>query len=266
MPNTTLIREIAKMIDHSLLHPTLTDAELREGCAIALKYDVASVCIKPYAVAMAKELLAGSDVLVGTVIGFPAGNSATAIKVAETIQACRDGAVEIDMVVNIGKVLGKDWDYVRDEIQAIHEACKMHGAILKVIFENDYLPDNVFIIRLCHICTEVGAEFVKTSTGYGFVKGSDGKYGYEGATIPQLQIMLDNVGTGRSGVPVQVKAAGGIRTLDGLLQVKAMGVTRLGASATAAIMEDAYRRFGEAAPGEAAPGTPMTGVNEEKGY
>lgn len=266
MPNTTLIREIAKMIDHSLLHPTLTDAELREGCAIALKYDVASVCIKPYAVAMAKELLAGSDVLVGTVIGFPAGNSATAIKVAETIQACRDGAVEIDMVVNIGKVLGKDWDYVRDEIQAIHEACKMHGAILKVIFENDYLLDNKHIIRLCHICTEVGAEFVKTSTGYGFVKGSDGKYGYEGATIPQLQIMLDNVGTGRSGVPVQVKAAGGIRTLDGLLQVKAMGVTRLGASATAAIMEDAYRRFGEAAPGEAAPGTPMTGVNEEKGY
>ena len=249
MPNTTLIREIAKMIDHSLLHPTLTDAELREGCAVALQYAVASVCIKPYAVAMATELLAGSPVLVGTVIGFPAGSSATAIKIAETIQACRDGAVEIDMVVNIGKVLGGDWDYVRDEIRVIHEACLAHGAILKVIFENDYLPDNTYIIKLCQLCTEVGAEFVKTSTGYGFVKGTDGKYSYEGATIPQLQLMLDNVGTGRfaarriGAVPVQVKAAGGIRTLDGLLQVKAMGVTRVGASATAAIMDDAYRRF-----------------------
>ena len=261
MPNTTLIREIAKMIDHSLLQPTLTDAELRDGCAVALKYDVASVCIKPYAVAMATELLAGSDrsagaVLVGTVIGFPAGNSTTAIKVAETIQACRDGAVEIDMVVNIGKVLGEDWDYVRDEIRAIHEACLAHGAILKVIFENDYLPDNKYIIKLCQLCTEVGAEFVKTSTGYGFVKGPDGKYSYEGATIAQLQVMLNNVGPG-----VQVKAAGGIRTLDGLLQVKAMGVTRLGASATAAIMEDAYRRYGQTSPD-----TPMTDVNEGKGY
>ncbi len=255
-PNTTLIREIARMIDHSLLHPTLTDAELREGCAVALKYDVASVCIKPYAVAMAAELLAGSDVLVGTVIGFPAGSSTTAVKVAETIQACRDGAVEIDMVVNIGKVLSEDWDYVRNEIRAIHEACLAHGAILKVIFENDYLPSTKYIIKLCQLCTEVGAEFVKTSTGYGFVKGTDGKYSYEGATIPQLQVMLDAVGPG-----VQVKAAGGIRTLDGLLQVKAMGVTRLGASATAVIMEDAYRRFGEASPD-----APMVDVTEGKGY
>ena len=260
MTNTTLIREIAKMIDHSLLHPTMTDAELRDGCAVALKYDVASVCIKPYAVSMAAQLLAGSQVLVGTVIGFPAGNSATVIKVAETVQACRDGAAEIDMVVNIGKVLGEDWDYVRNEIRAIHEACLANGAILKVIFENDYLPDNRFIIRLCQICTEVGVEFVKTSTGYGFVKGGDGKYSYEGATIPQLQIMLDNVGTGRSGAPVQVKAAGGIRTLDGLLQVKEMGVTRLGASATAVIMEEAYHRFGEATPGAVAPDVPMIDI------
>lgn len=256
MPNPTLIREIAKMIDHSLLHPTMTDAELREGCAVALHYDVASVCIKPYAVALAKELLAGSDVLVGTVIGFPAGNSTTAVKVAETLQACRDGAVEIDMVINIGKALGEDWDYVRTEIQAVHEACLTHGAILKVIFENDYLPDNKYIIKLCQLCSEVGAEFVKTSTGYGFVKGADGKYSYEGATIPQLQVMLDNVGPG-----VQVKAAGGVRTLDGLLQVKAMGVTRLGASATAAIMEDAYRRFGDASPGAI-----VADVKEGKGY
>jgi deoxyribose-phosphate aldolase len=261
MQNQTLIREIAKMIDHSLLHPTMTDAELRDGCEIAKKYDVASVCIKPYAVPMAVELLAGSDVLVGTVIGFPAGNSTTAIKVAETIQACQDGAVEIDMVINIGKALGQDWGYVKAEITAIHEACKAHGAILKVIFENDYMPDNSYIVKLCQICTEVGAEFVKTSTGYGFVKGSDGKYSYEGATIPQLQVMIDSVGVGRSGVPVQVKAAGGVRTLDGLLKVKEMGVTRLGASATAVIMEDAYRRFGAVAAD-----TPMEGVVEGKGY
>lgn len=254
--NPTLIRELAKMIDHSLLHPTMTDAELREGCELALKYDVASVCIKPYAVRMATEWLAGSDVLVGTVIGFPHGNSATSIKVVETLQACRDGAVEIDMVVNIGKVLGEDWAYVQNEIAAIHDACKANGAILKVIFENDFLPDDAHKIRLCQICTEVGVEFVKTSTGYGFVKGSDGKYSYEGATEHDLQLMLDHVGPG-----VRVKAAGGIRTLDGLLKVKEMGVSRLGASATATIMEDAYRRFGAVADD-----TPTTPIPEAKGY
>ncbi|MCY7353000.1 MAG: deoxyribose-phosphate aldolase [Cytophagaceae bacterium] len=237
--NTPLIREIAKMIDHSLLHPTLTDAELRDGCELARKYDVASVCIKPYAVPGAVELLAGSDVLVGTVIGFPHGNSSIEVKVAETLQAGQDGAVEIDMVVNIGKVLSQDWVYVSQEIAAVKAACAEKGAILKVIFENDFLPEDSYKIRLCEICTEVGAEFVKTSTGYGFVKGDDGKYGYEGATDHDLQLMLDHVGPG-----VQVKAAGGIRTLDGLLKIKEMGVTRLGASATAAIMEEAYRRFG----------------------
>lgn len=256
MENTTLIREIAKMIDHSLLHPTMTDAELRDGCRLADKYHVASVCVKPYAVPMAAEILANSDVLVGTVIGFPAGNSAISIKVAETIQACRDGAVEIDMVVNIGKVLGEDWNYVTDEIRAVNEATVKHGAILKVIFENDYLPDDKYKIKLCQICTEVGAAFVKTSTGYGFVKGADGQYNYKGATIPDLRLMLDNVGPN-----VRVKAAGGVRTLDGLLQVKEMGVTRLGASATAVIMEDAYRRFGAVSAD-----LPMAQITEAKGY
>ena len=258
--NTMLIREIAKMIDHSLLHPTMTDADLREGCELVLKYDVASVCVKPYAVTMAAQLLSGSNVLVGTVIGFPHGNSATSIKVAETVQACRDGAVEIDMVVNIGKVLGEDWAYVQEEIKAVHDACKAHGAILKVIFENDFLPDDRFKIRLCEICTAVGAEFVKTSTGYGFVKGPDGKYSYEGATVPDLQLMLDHVSPG-----VRVKAAGGVRTLDGLITVKAMGVSRLGASATATIMEDAYRRFGEAPAGTTAA-TSTAPMAEPKGY
>jgi deoxyribose-phosphate aldolase len=259
--NTTLIYELAKMIDHSLLHPTMTDAELREGCELALKYNVASVCVKPYAVSMAKAILDGSDVMVGTVIGFPAGNSAASIKVAETIQACRDGAVEIDMVVNIGKVLGEDWQYVQAEIRAVNEACQAHDAILKVIFENDYLPEDHHKIRLCEICTEVGAAFVKTSTGYGFVKGTDGKYSYEGATEHDLRLMLDHVGSGRSAGVVRVKAAGGIRTLDGLLKVKEMGVSRLGASATATIMEDAYRRFGQVAAD-----VPIGPIAETKGY
>jgi len=254
--NSTLIREIAKMIDHSLLHPTMTDQELLDGCELAKKYDVASVCVKPYAVPVAASLLNGSEVLVGTVIGFPHGNSTIAIKVAETIQACKDGAVEIDMVVNIGKVLGGDWDYVRQEIGAVKAACAEHGAILKVIFENDFLPEDSYKIKLCEICTDVKAEFVKTSTGYGFVKGSDGKYSYEGATDYDLQLMLDSVGPG-----VLVKAAGGIRTLDGLLRVKAMGVARLGASATASIMEDAYRRFGAVDADE-----PITVSAESKGY
>ncbi|MBD2701370.1 deoxyribose-phosphate aldolase [Spirosoma sp. BT702] len=251
--SATLIREIAKMIDHALLHPTLTDDELREGCELALKYNVASVCIKPYAVPLAAELLAGSDVMVGTVIGFPHGSNATAIKVAETVQACRDGAVEIDMVVNIGKVLGENWGFVQDEIQAIHDACKANVVILKVIFENDFLPDDAHKIKLCQICTEVGAEFVKTSTGFGFVKGSDSKYDYRGATEHDLRLMLDHTGPN-----VKVKASGGVRTLDELLKGKEMGVLRVGTSSTAAIMEEAYRRFGAGASG--AP------VFDTKGY
>lgn len=230
--------DIASMIDHSLLHPTMTDAELRAGCELAKKYQTASVCIKPYAVKLAAELLEGSGVLVGTVIGFPHGNSSVAVKVFETEQACLDGAVEIDMVVNIGKVLGEDWDYVRDEIRAIHEECVKHGAILKVIFENDYLPQDKYKIRLCEICSEVGAEYVKTSSGYGFVKGPDGKYSYDGATDYDLKLMRKH-----SAPEVAVKAAGGLRTLDDILRARELGVARVGASATEAILLDAQKRL-----------------------
>ena len=232
------VKELAKMIDHSLLHPTLTDRELKEGCEIAVRYDVASVCIKPYAVRQAVEWLKGSDVAVGAVIGFPHGNSTTGIKVLETRQACTDGAVEIDMVVNAGKVLGEDWDYVKEEIGAVAEETHKHHAIVKVIFENDFLTDDKYKIRLCGICAEAGADFVKTSTGYGFVKGNDGRYGYLGATVHDLQLMRKH-SPGR----VQVKAAGGIRTLDDLLKVREIGVTRIGATATVAIMEEAKKRF-----------------------
>ena len=232
------VKELAKMIDHSLLHPTLTDRELKEGCEIAVRYDVASVCIKPYAVRQAVEWLKGSDVAVGAVIGFPHGNSTIKIKVLEARHACTDGAVEIDMVVNAGKVLGEDWDYVKEEIGAVAEETHKHHAIVKVIFENDFLTDDKYKIRLCGICAEAGADFVKTSTGYGFVKGNDGRYGYLGATVHDLQLMRKH-SPGR----VQVKAAGGIRTLDDLLKVREIGVTRIGATATVAIMEEAKKRF-----------------------
>jgi deoxyribose-phosphate aldolase len=232
----TTLRDLAKMIDHSLLHPTMTDDEIRNGCELSRKYDVATACVKPYAVPLAKEVLAGSEVGVCPVIGFPHGNSATAIKVREADAAARAGGSEIDMVVNIGKVLGGDWAYVSAEIKGINEAVLAAGAILKVIFENDYLQDQ-HIIKLCEICSEIGVAFVKTSTGYGFVKQENGMYSYKGATTAHLMLMRQHCAPS-----VQIKAAGGVRTLDDLLMVRSLGVTRVGATATQAILEEARKR------------------------
>ena len=201
---------------------------------------MASVCVKPYAVRRAVELLAGSDVLVGTVVGFPAGNSSIETKVFETIQACEEGAVEIDMVINIGKALQGDWAYVENEISTVCRATHQHGAILKVIFETDFVSRDEDIARLCEICTSVTADFVKTSTGFGFVKGADGRYGYTGATLPVLELMKRSVGP-----QVEVKAAGGVRTLDQLLAVRETGASRSGATATDTILDEARRRFGD---------------------
>ena len=219
------------MIDHSLLHPTMDDQTLKDGIELARKHDVASVCIKPYAVKMAAEMLEGSDVLVGSVIGFPQGNSRVDVKVFETERAIEDGADEIDMVVNIGKVLSEDWDYIDAEIAAVAAVTKKHRAALKVIFENDFLPDDKFKIKLCEICNSQQVEFVKTSTGYGFVKQADGSYNYKGATHPDLQLMRKHADPG-----IQVKAAGGVRTLEDTLKVRELGVTRIGATATEAIL------------------------------
>lgn len=230
---------LAKMIDHSILHPTMTDEDLRRECDIARKYHVASVCVKPYAVPLAVKFLEGSDVLVGCVIGFPAGNSALEVKVFETEHACQDGAVEIDMVINIGKALQGDWAYVEKEINAVTQVCHEYGAIVKVIFETDYVNRESDIIRLCQICTHVGADYVKTSTGFGFVKGADGTYSYQGATIPHLTLMKKSIGP-----DVKLKAAGGVRTLEQLLKVREAGCSRCGATATVAIMEEAMKRFG----------------------
>ncbi len=232
------VSKLAKMIDHSILHPTLTDEDLRRECEVALKYDVASVCVKPYAVKQAVELLKGSDVLVGCVIGFPSGNSAIVVKVFEAENACKDGAVEIDMVINIGKALQGDWDYISEEIKSVTDACHKQGAIVKVIFETDYITKETDIVKLCQICTEVGVDYVKTSSGFGFVKQANGDYNYVGATVPVLELMKKSVGP-----KVKVKAAGGVRTLEQLLAVQAAGCSRCGATATNTMIEDAIKRF-----------------------
>jgi deoxyribose-phosphate aldolase len=221
--------DFAKMLDHSLLQPTLTDDDLERGCLLAREYDVASVCIKPYAVERAAELLAGSTVSVGTTIGFPHGGHLTAVKVAEALAAMADGARELDMVVNIGKVLSRDWAFVARDIQAVVESAHRGGAIVKVIFENCFLTDE-HKEQLCRICGEARADFVKTSTGYGD----------SGATDADLRLMR------RCSPPqVQVKAAGGVRTFERLRAVRELGVTRVGATATKVILDECRLQVGE---------------------
>jgi deoxyribose-phosphate aldolase len=235
--------ELAKMIDHSLLHPTMTDLELEAGCKLAAQYGVASVCIKPYAVQRATELLQGSGVLVGAVIAFPHGNSCTESKRYETELACRDGAVEIDMVINVGKALSGDWEYVERDVKAVCDEAHQHGAKVKVIIENDYLTQggaglssDHFKRRLCELCERAGADWVKTSSGFGFIKQPDGSYNYKGATEHDLALMRASVSS-----KVQVKAAGGVRDLDGLMKVRDLGGSRCGATATAPMLDE-YRR------------------------
>jgi len=224
------------MIDHSLLHPTLTDEAIASGCRLAKKYAVATACVKPYAIQIARDELEGSGVGVCAVIAFPHGNSTTGMKVREAEEAVLAGAGEIDMVVNIGKVLGGGWDYVSAEIGAVNAAVTGHHGLLKVIFENDYLEEE-HIIRLCEICGQWNVAFVKTSTGYGFVKQPDGTYSYRGALDRHLGLMRMHSPPG-----VAIKAAGGVRTLDDLLRVRALGVSRIGATATADIIDEARRR------------------------
>ena len=234
------VLQLAKMIDHSILQPTHTDEDLRKQCEVAAKYNVASVCVKPYAVKAAANLLKGTDVKVGSVIGFPHGNSLTTVKMFEAEQACNDGAVEIDMVINIGKALGGDWEYVEKEIREVTKTCHSNHAIIKVIFETDYITREEDKIKLCEICTKAGTDFVKTSTGYGFVKQPDGNFNYRGATVSDIELMRKHSGPG-----VQVKCAGGVRTLDDLLKMRAAGATRSGATATEKMLEEALKRFGD---------------------
>lgn len=218
--------DIAKMIDHSLLNPALTVDELEQGIRLALEYDVASVCIMPFYLKRCAELLAGTGVRASTTIGFPHGGHTTAIKVAETARALDDGGEELDMVVNVSKVRSGDWNYVRDDVGAVIALVHDRGQKVKVIFENAYLDDSQKV-RLCEICGELGADWVKTSTGY-----APG-----GATLDDLRLMRRH-----SPPHVQVKAAGGVRTLDVLLEVRALGVTRVGATRTREILEEVKRR------------------------
>jgi deoxyribose-phosphate aldolase len=227
MPQPTFA-ELAKMFDHSLLQPNLTDADLEKGCLLAREYAVASVCIKPYAVRLAAKLLAGSTVQASTTIGFPHGGHVTAIKVQESEIALADGATELDMVVNVGKVLSGEWNYVADDIAAVVRVAHAANAKVKVIFENAYLNAEQKK-ELCKICGEVRADWVKTSTGYAET----------GATVEDLKLMRQH-----SPAHVQVKAAGGVRTYEKLLEVRAIGVTRVGATATKTILDEAKAKMG----------------------
>ena len=219
--------DIAKMIDHSLLNPTLKADDLEAGCRLALQYDVASVCILPYYLKRCAALLKGSNVRASTTIGFPHGCHTTPVKLAEARQALADGGQELDMVSNISAVLSGNWDYVRRDIQTVVAAVHDAGQKVKVIFENCYLQD-VHKIRLCEIYAELGADWVKTSTGYGT----------GGATMEDLALMVRH-----SPPPMQVKAAGGVRDLDTLLKVRALGVTRSGATRTVTMLDECKKRL-----------------------
>jgi len=220
--------DIAKMIDHSLLNPALTVAELEEGCQLALRYEVASVCILPYYAARCVQLLAGSTVQPSTTIGFPHGGHETVTKLAEAQSALNDGVKELDIVINISQARSGNWEYVAAEIRRLTAMTHAKDAKIKVIFENAYLDDEAKI-RLCEICGKIGVDWVKTSTGFA----------PSGATLADLALMRRHSPTG-----VQVKAAGGIRTLDALLEVRALGVTRVGATRTAEILDECRRRLG----------------------
>ena len=231
-------RDIAKAIDHSLLRPELDDAFIDDGCRLAARYDVASVCVRPVDVVRAAELLRGTDVAVGTTIGFPHGNHATDVKVHEAERALSEGATELDMVLKIGALKsGRDDDVLAD-IVAVVEVAHRGGAIVKVIFENAYLTD-AEKIRACRLTEAAGADFVKTSTGFG----------PGGATHNDLRLMRAN-----TSPHIQVKAAGGVRTLDALLEVMALGVTRIGATATETIVEDFRARQADRRPAVARAG------------
>ncbi len=220
-------QDLSKMIDHALLNPTLNEHELEAGIEMAKAFGIASICILPYYIKECVQRLKGTTIKASTTIGFPHGGHTTAIKKAEAEQAIADGCEELDMVVNISKVLSSDWAYVIQDIAAVIDVAHAAGQKVKVIFENCYLNDEQKI-KLCEICTELKADWVKTSTGYGT----------GGATHDDLKLMRVH-----SGVHVQVKAAGGIRDLDTLLAVRELGVTRCGASRTSEILNEARKRL-----------------------
>jgi deoxyribose-phosphate aldolase len=222
-----LSSSVVKLIDHSVLQPTQTDDDVRAACALCRELGVASVCVKPSHVPLAVEGLSGSTVFVSTVIGFPHGGTTTETKVAEVELACRQGAREVDMVVNVGKALSGDWLYVERDIREVVVIARRLDAITKVIFETGLLPDDECKIRLCKISEAAGAAFVKTSTGFGYVKRPDGTLAATGATEHDVRLMREHCSP-----TVGVKASGGIRTYDDARRFVELGATRLGTSST----------------------------------
>jgi len=221
---------VARAIDHALLHPTLTDAEIREGCELAASLNLRSVCVKPYAITLAADILRGGSVDVGTVIGFPHGSQPPEVKAMEADWCCRAGAVELDMVVNVGRVLQGAWDEVGRDMVAVLQVARDHGALLKVIFETDYVSSLETQRRLCELAVALQVDFVKTSTGFGFHKMGAG-YDYVGATEESVRLMVE-----ACHPQVQVKASGGIRNRQDAQRFLNLGCSRLGTSASAAIL------------------------------
>jgi deoxyribose-phosphate aldolase len=225
MKNVTA-KDIALMIDHSLLNPAFTMDEVKAGCALAAEYGCATVCVRPADVPAAMEILHDTPVKVTTVIGFPHGSNCTETKVFETLHAAEQGCSEVDMVLNIGRLLSGEFEYVENDTAAVVNAAHSKGLAIKVILENAYLNDSL-IIKACVLCAKAGADFVKTSTGYA----------PSGATIHDLMLMRAN-----TPARMQVKAAGGVRTLDDALLVRAAGGTRFGCTRTKAVIEEARVR------------------------
>lgn len=226
------MHDILSKIDHAVLQPTHNDVDVEEACRLGLRWGIASVCVKPSHVSLAASLLADSPVAVGTVIGFPHGGTSLETKLAETLTACRQGAKEVDIVVNLGKVFSEDWGYVEAEISEVVSTAREQEALTKVIFETGLIPHQVWKVRLCELSERAGAHFVKTSTGFGYIKDPMGQLIATGATEEDVKLLVDHVST-----RVGVKASGGIRSYAEAARMVELGATRIGTSATAAIAE-----------------------------
>lgn len=217
------VKEVASMINHSLLRPDMGHDEVVQDCKFCIEYDVGSVCCKPHHVSLCKSVLDGSSVKISSGVSFPHGNSTTAVKVAEAEQAMDDGADELDLVMPIGHVKSGDWDYVKQDVKAVVDAAHKRNVIVKVIFENALLTREE-IVTCCTVCEEVGADFVKTSTGYG----------PSGSKLEDVRLMRETCSPA-----VEVKAAGGIRTLTQFLEMLDAGAVQQGTRSTKVIIEEA---------------------------
>ncbi len=235
------------MLDHALLHPTLTDDEVDAQIRSLTGHPLASFCVKPCHVRHCADLLRGSAIRVGTVVGFPHGVTTTATKTSEAHTAFADGAHEVDMVINTGKALGGLWEDVADDITAVLAVVREYNGLLKVIFETDFLPEDTTKIRLCALCSELGVDYVKTSTGFGFVKQTDGRSAYVGATDHDIRLMRRHCRPS-----IGVKPSGGVKTLDDVLRFYKLGATRFGTTSSHAILAAARERFDEEMPDDSA--------------